>query len=218
MAAKKAVRKTEKSLEVIKEEAPMSNKLREPKVFIPLIIIILAAVLFFFKGFFIAALVNGQPISRISLISDLEKKDGKQALSALVNQTLILQEAKKKNVDVSQKEVDGSAKQIEDSLKKQGQNLDSALAMQGLTRQDFLMQLRLRALVEKLLGDKIKVSDKEIADYIEKNKSTLPAGMSDKEIKTGVKQQLEQQKMSSQSQSWLQDLQKNAKINYFVNY
>ena len=173
---------------------------------------------FLLKGLFVAVLVNGEPITRLSVIKELEKQGGQQTLSSLVNQTLILQEAKKKNVEVSQKEIDASAKQVEDSLKSQGQNLDTALTAQGMTRQDFLMQLKLRSLVEKLLGDQIKVTDKEIADYIETNKETLPTDLKEEEITKGVREQLKQQKLASKSQEWLANLAKNAKINYFVNY
>ena len=218
MAVRKKVKTTEKSLVVAEKKFKISEKLKNPKFSIPLIIIVLAIVGFLFKGLFVAALVNGQPITRLSLIRELEKQGGKQTLSALVNQALILQEARKKNIDTDQKEVDSEAKKIEDSLKKQGQDLNSALLMQGLTREDFLRQLRLRTLVTKLLADQIKVADKEIADYMEKNKDTLPKNLKEDELKQQVKQQLEQQKLAGKSQEWLAGLMKNAKINYFVNY
>lgn len=204
------------SLSVIESSKPKG--LIKSKLFIPLIIIVLAIVLFFTKGLFIAALVNGEPISRFTIIQELEKRNGKNALSALVNESLVFQEANKKNVEISQKEIEDSAKQIEDSLKKQGQNLDSALLAQGLTRKDFENQLKLRKIVEKLLANDIKVTDKEVNDYIEKNKATMPTGMKEGEIKTGVRQQLEQQKFSIKSQELIGKLEKNAKINYFVNY
>jgi len=196
----------------------ISERLKQPKIFIPLIIAILVVLGFFLKGLFVAALVNGQPITRLALIRELEKQGGKQTLSSLVNQTLILQTAKKKNIEVNQEEIDTSAKQIEDSLKEQGQDLNIALEMQGLTKQDFLMQLKLRSLVEKLLADKIEVTDKEVAEYIEKNQETLPENLKEDEIKKGVREQLKQQKLATKSQEWLVSLQKNAKINYFVNY
>lgn len=204
------------SLTVIESSKPKG--LIKSKLFIPLIIVILIAAGFFLKGLFVAALVNGQPISRLALIQELEKQNGKQALSAIVNQTLIMQEAKKKNVIVSEKEIDESAKEIEESLKKQGQNLDQALSMQGLTKRDFREQLRLRKLVEKLLVDKIKVTDKEVDEYIEKNKETIPADLKSEDVKNGVRQQLQQQKLATESQTWLDQLNKSAKINYFVNY
>jgi len=225
MATKRAVRKTK--LSATMQEAIMSksvdtysikDKLKQPKVFIGLIVVVLAIGAFFLKGLFVAALVNGEPITRIAILSELEKQGGKQALSSLVNQVLILQEAKKKNVQVSQAEIDAATKQIEDSLKTQGQNLDTALVQQGMTRQDLSMQLKLRNLVEKLLVDKIKVTDAEIADYIKKNKDTFPAEMKEEEIKKRVGEQLKQQKLGSASQDWIEELNKNAKINYFVNY
>jgi parvulin-like peptidyl-prolyl isomerase len=218
-------RKTKLSTEA--QEAVMSKsvgtysnmeKLKQPRFFIPLIIIVLAIAAFYLKGLFIAAFVNGEPITRIAVIKELEKQGGKQTLSSLVNQALILQEAKKKNIEVSQKEVDDAAKKIEDSLKTQGQSLNTALAMQGMTKQDLLMQLKLRSMVEKLLADKIGVTDKEITDYIEKNKDTLPTTSTADELKKSVGEQLKQQKMASASQAWLDGLTKNAKINYFVSY
>lgn len=213
-----AVKRAKKSSKSLSKTEDISSKLRQPKIFVPLIIIALILLAFSFKGLFIVALVNGQPISRISLIQELEKQGGKQTLASLVNQTLILQEAKKKNIEVSQKEVDDAAKQIEDSLKQQGQDLNTALAMQGMTREDFLMQLKLRSLVEKLLADQITVTDKEVADYMEKNAATLPTDLKEPEIKKGIAEQLKQQKLATKSQTWLGELQKNAKINYFVNY
>lgn len=218
MPVKKVAKKTTKVLPGVIAQSPATSKLKQPKVFIPLIVIILAVLAFSFKGLFVAALVNGEPITRVAVLSELEKQGGKQALVSLVNQALILQEARKKNAQVSQAEIDGAVKQIEDSLKTQGQNLDTALAIQGMTKQDFQMQLKLRNLVEKLLADKIAVTDKEIAEYIEKNKDTFPTNLKEPEIKKSVEQQLKQQKLASSSQAWLQELNKNAKINYFVNY
>ena len=76
----------------------IKDKLKQPKVLIGLIVVILIVAAFFLKGLFIAAVVNGEPISRITIISELEKQGGKQILSSLVNKILILQEAKKKHL------------------------------------------------------------------------------------------------------------------------
>ncbi len=225
MPVKRSVKRTSKAIKINEPVMPQpvdthsaTNKFKQPKILITLAVVILAVLAVVFRGLFIAALVNGQPITRLAVIQDLEKQGGKQTLSSLVNQSLILQEAKKKNVTVSQKEIDDASKQVEDSLKSQGQNLDAALAMQGMTKQDFLTQLKLRSLVEKLLADKIKVTDAEVSGYIEKNKDTFPTDLKADEMKQRVVEQLKQQKLSTESQTWLANLQKNAKINYFVNY
>jgi hypothetical protein len=196
----------------------IKEKLKQPKVIVGLVVIVLAIAAYFLKGLFVVALVNGEPITRFRVISELEKQGGEQTLASLVNQALILQEARKKKIEVSKAEMDASVKQIEDSLKKQGQSLDVALKAQGMTIQDLKSQLKLRNLVEKLVADKLKVTDKEIEDYIKTNKDSFPTNMKEDEIKKSVGEQLKQQKLSSASSTWIKELNKNAKINYFINY
>lgn len=215
--AQRAKVQEESKIDEVKQSSFLSS-LKTKKFLILLFLILIGGVLFYFKGLFVAAIVNGQPISRIAVVQELEKKGGKQVLSSLVTQALIEQEAQKKNVAVSQKEVDEAVKRVEDSLKKQGQSLDQALAFQGLTRNDFINQTKLQKLVEKLLAKDIKITDKEVNDYIEKNKNNIPEGMKPEEATASAKQQLQQQKLGSKAQPWIQDLQKKAKINYFVNF
>jgi foldase protein PrsA len=196
----------------------VGTHIKEPRVFIPLIIIVIAILLVLFKSAFVVAVVNGQPISRAQYNKMLEAQAGKQVMNALVTQKLIEEYAASKNVNVSQSEIDAQVKTIQTQLAQQGQTLDTALAAQGMSKDDFMTQLKLQTLVKKLLADKIKVSDKEISDYIEKNKDSLPTGESDAQIKSQVAQQLQQQKLSQQAQLLVQQLQQKAKINYFVSY
>lgn len=197
---------------------PFFQLLKKPKLFIPLIIVIVFGLLYYFRGLFIVALVNGQPISRITVVQTLEKRNGKQALEALITQTLIQQEAQKRNIDVSSAEINDLTKRIEDGLKKQGQSLDQALSLQGMTRKDLEGQLRIQKLVEKMVSKDVKVTDKEVSDYIEKNKATIPEDLKADEATKAARQQLEQQKLSQKAQSFIEDSQSKAKINYFVNY
>jgi len=224
--AKKVGSKTSQARNISKsDEKPLitqipsfKNDIKNPKVFIPIVLVILAILIFVFRSLFIAAIVNGQPITRMALDSNLEKKYGKQELTSFITQDLIMQEAANKNIAISDSEVSASIKQISDSLSKQGQSLDSALAMRGMTKQDFIQQLKIQKIVEKVLGDQLKVTDQEIQDYMDKNKDSLPTGLSDTELKAQVKQQLQQQKLSEKAQAWIADLQKKAKINYFINF
>lgn len=230
MATKKKAKKREgvtktapkKSLTKTFDTKPTKSKSKQPfnkrNFLILLGIAVVVGLLYYFKGLFVVALVNGQPITRLDLIQELEKRGGKQMLSSLITQTLIEQEAKKKNIDVSQKEIDEEIKKVEDNLKKQGQNLDSALAFQGLTRYDFIKQIRIQKLAEKMLSKDIKVSDKEISDYIKQNNAGVPKDMTPAEVTASAKQQLQQQKLGSKAQAWLADLQAKAKIQYFVSY
>ncbi len=197
--------------------ARVQENIKKPKVYIPLIVVVLLLLAFLFKNLFVVALVNGQPISRMQYQQQLEAQAGKQVMSSLVTQSLLNEEAARRHITVSQSDLDTQVKNIQSQLALQGQTLDSALAAQGLSKDSFMQQLRLQALVQKMLADKIKVSDAEISDYISKNQSTLPTGESDAQVKAQVRQQLQQQKLSSQAQSLIQQLQAKAHITYFVS-
>jgi len=49
----------------------------------------------------------------------------------------------------------------------------------------------------------------------QKNKDTLPTNMAEAELRKNVEAQLKQQKLGTASQAWLDQLNKDAKINYF---
>lgn len=212
IAPEKSIAKT---LDTISKSKQLLNK---RNILILLGIVIVVGVLYYIKGLFIVALVNGQPITRLSVIQELEKRGGKQTVSSLVTQALILQEAKKQNINVAQKEIEEEMKKVEDNLKKQGQSLDSVLTFQGLTKEDFIAQIRIQKLVEKMIAKDIKVTDKEISDYINKNNATIPKDMKPEEVTASARQQLQQQKLGAKAQAWLADLQAKAKIQYLVNY
>ncbi|MCL4415371.1 MAG: SurA N-terminal domain-containing protein [Actinobacteria bacterium] len=218
IAEKKETKIEESNTAAIETPKGFSDILRKPQVIVLVIAILVIGFAYQFKSLFVAALVNGQPISRITLINELEKQSGKQMLDSLISKALIAQEAKKQNVTVSQKEIDDEVKRIEDTLKKRGQNLDQLLAFQGTTKQGFIEQIKIQKTVQKLIGKDIKVTDKEINDYYEKNKESLPKNAKPEELKTTIKDQMEQQKLSEKFQLWMQDLRNKAKINYFVSY
>jgi len=210
-------RSTTTNVKIQKAMASMKEALRKPKVFVPLIVVIILGLLFLFRSSFVVALVNGQPISRMEYNQQLEAQAGKQVMNSLVTQLLVEQEASRRHISVSQSDLDTQVRTIQNQLAAQGQTLDSALAAQGLSRSEFMTQLRLQALVQKMLADKIKVTDAEVADYISKNQSTLPTGETDAQVKAQVRQQLQQQKLSTQAQALVQQLQAKAHITYFVN-
>lgn len=189
-------------------------KIKRSYVLIALGLVILLGAVYLLRNFFIVASVNGQPITRLEYNKELERLSGKQALNSLVTKTLITQEAKKQKVTVSNDETAAEIKEIETNLEKQGQKLDSVLALQGLTREALQEQVYLQKLIEKMVGKDIKVEDKEIDDYIAQNQESLPQEGDPKELRTQVSEQLKQQKLNDAVQSWLQQLQQNAKVTY----
>lgn len=179
-------------------------------------LLLLAALIYSFKGVFVAAKVGNQLITRQELDKELEKQAGKQALDNMVIEKLIIQEAKKKGVQASSAEIDVKMGEIDNQFKAQGQSLETYLASRGQTKDDLKKQVKVQLLVEKMLGDSVKVTDQEIKDYFDKNKSTFPKNATLDNQKEQIKNNLTQEKLSTSFQSWIETLRKDAKIDYFI--
>lgn len=204
--------------EVSERSSAKSPKLKKSYIIGALALVLLIALLYALRSVFVAAMVNGQPVTRLSLVQELEKQNGKQALNSLVTKTLILQEARKQNVSVTDQEVDAEIKKIEQNLSSQGQKLDQVLSLQGMTKDSLIEQIKIQKLIEKMVGKDIKVSDKEVQDYVADNKESFPEGSNEQQVNSQVREQLQQQKLNEKVQTWLDKLQKDANINYFVSF
>lgn len=198
-------------------KSPKAVRIRKSYFLTFLGLLILVAAIVLSRSLFIAAVVNQQPISRLAVIRELEKQGGKQALDSLITKTLIVQKAKEKNVTVEQKEVDGELKKIEANLAEQGQKLDQVLQLQGMTKEQLVEQIRLQKMIEKMIG-KITVSEKEVNEYIEANKDSLPQDQEQAKLVASVQERLQQQKLNERAQKFLEDIRNEAKITFFVNY
>lgn len=203
---------------IIEERDSAKPLYQRPRFIAVVVILIILAVVFYFKSLILAATVNGQPIFRISVIKSLEQQSGKQALNDLITKSLVYQEAKKRNIVINDTEVNNQIKTVSDSLSQQGQKLDDALKAQGLTKADLQDRIRLQLIVQKIVGNSIVVTNKEIDDYINANQASIPPDANLAQVRTQVANQLKQQKLSQKAQSLIADLQKNAKINYFIQY
>lgn len=187
------------------------------KLFYALWLIILFGLLYLGRSLVFAAFVNGQPISRLSVVSELERRGGAEVLDTLITQALIRQEAKKQNMSVSDEELNKLVDDLETQFASQG-GLDQVLTAEGMSREDLYNQLELQQLAEKILADKITVTDEEVASYLETNGDLMPEDATNEEKNDLAKNQLKQQKLSAEIQTWLSGLRQNANINYFVNY
>ena len=201
-------------------QAKKSNRFTGIKIkslLLPIAIVIVVLALGLLKDQFVVASVNREQINRIELIRALEKKEGKNALEGIINERLIIQEAKKKKIIVSDNEINDEISKIEKSIKDQGQNLDDLLALQGLTKQQLKEEVKTQLLLRKLVG-KVEVSDKEIYDFIEQNKASLPQDAKPEDLRSQAKAQLEQDKINQKIQSLVENLRKKAKIEYFLGF
>ncbi len=174
--------------------------------------------LFYSKGIIVAATVNGSPISRLSVVRELEKQGGLQALDALIQKKLIETEIAAKNVSVSDADIDSELKKIDEQMSGQGTTLADALAAQGMTEEDLREQIGVQKKIEALLADKVAVSDEEVENYMKENKLTVPKDAEPEEFKTQLKESLKGQKFQTEAQTWIANLRKEATVNYFVTY
>jgi foldase protein PrsA len=174
-------------------------------------------VAFLARGYFVAATVNGSPISRLSVIQELEKQGGKTALDSLITQKLIENEANKQNIVVSEEELNAEMQKIEAQVTAQGGTLEQALAQQGMTVESLRNQVRIQQQMQKLLGDKVTVTDEEVQKYITDSKATIPAG-EEESAKEQIRDQIRDQKLNQEAQVFITNLRNDAKIKYYVNY
>ncbi len=181
------------------------------------IVVLIGFLIYYNKGLFIAATVNGTPISRRAVIKELESVSGKSALESLITQKLINDEALKKGVTVTSDEVDTEIKNVETQVKAQGMTLDQALSAQGITLANLKKQITTQKKLEKILGDQIQVTDDQITQYIKDNKVSIPKGQ-EATYKEQIKNQIKQQGLSAAANELVASLKAQAKINYFVNY
>ncbi|QLG69441.1 MAG: Peptidyl-prolyl cis-trans isomerase [Candidatus Woesebacteria bacterium] len=187
-------------------------------VFFLLLLTALGLWIYSHLDWFVVATVNGKPIWRTELIKELEKRNGKQTASFLLSKALVYQEAKNKGINVSESEIKDLFNKYDEQFKTQGTSLKDALSLQGMTEDSYKEELKYELTVRKLLGDKIAVSDDEIKEYYDKNKSQFGKDQTLDAMKETIKQVLSDQKLSFNYQTLIQDLESKAKVKRFFNF
>jgi len=172
----------------------------------------------YFKSVFVAASVNGQAISRLSVIQELEKQSGKNVLDTMITKKLIRDELRKQGVVATVADVDAEVKKVEEQVMAQGGTLEQALAGQGMSLADLREQIEINKSLEQLLADKIAVSDEELKEYLSATQMPAAQGMSSEDTLNQAREQLKGRKFSTEATQWVSDLKEKAKIDYFVIY
>jgi hypothetical protein len=194
------------------------SKINKKQVILAIVLLLLFNLLYFGKSLFVAAVVNNQPIWRISLISELEKQGGKTIIENIIDKKLVAQEASKQGIKITKEDLDKELLAIDELMKGQGLSLDQALSIRGQTKEDLVEQIKFQKTVEKLFEGKINVTDQEIADYYKQNIDLFDKTMTFEQLKPDIKQQVFQQKLSTEYTTWLQGLRDSSKIFYWVNF
>jgi parvulin-like peptidyl-prolyl isomerase len=154
------------------------------------------------------ATVNGAPITQAEFLRAAGQQD--QALQSLIDQKLILQEAKKENVTIPDSEVNSEVGTIKQQL---GTDKDFATALQraNLTEPQLREQIRTQKLAQKMGAKSVTISDDEAQSFYTQNKAQYGTQTFD-QAKDQVKTQLLQSKQNEAIQTWIADLRSKAKI------
>ncbi|KKR88405.1 MAG: Foldase protein PrsA [Candidatus Gottesmanbacteria bacterium GW2011_GWA2_41_12] len=202
---------TENMMPTVSENSAEEKK-RNVKPYILIAVLLLAGVLLYKnKGLFIAGIVNGKPISAFQLNKALNDKYGKQTLEMMIDKQIILDAAAQKGVRVISKDVDNKEKELEKSLNGKV-SLTELLKNQGLTKSDFRDQLLVRLTIEKLFSNQATVSDKEIDDFLTKNKDQLGETTDSAKLRQTAIDNIKQQKIAEEFDKWFADAKQKAKV------
>jgi parvulin-like peptidyl-prolyl isomerase len=119
---------------------------------------------------------------------------------------------------VEQEVVTEQIKKIEAQIAAQGGTLDDALLQQGMTMEMLEQQIESQLKVEKALGEKVKVTDEEITTFVTENGIEIPEGEPVETFNQEIKEQLTQQKLQTEVQTWMSEVIDKATIKYYVRY
>jgi parvulin-like peptidyl-prolyl isomerase len=181
-------------------------------------VLLIGVAFVFTRGYIVAATVNGSPISRLAIISELEKQGGKQALEAMINEKVVTAEFEKLGITIDDNAVAEEIKKIEAQVSAQGGTLEEALTQQGMTMEILQDQIESQLKLEKALADKISVTDEEITAFMKENEVVPPAGTDVEAVKAQIADKLKQDKLKTEAPAWIKEVTDKASIKYYVTY
>lgn len=180
------------------------------------IILIIAGILLlatYKKSWFVAALVNGAPVTNLELQMKLNQQFRTQTLNQLINEKIILSEAGKMEATPTEQEIDTKIAELETNVGGK-ETLDSLLAQQGQTKTSLRDQIRVQLAITKLYENEATVSAEEVSTFLAENREVLQATDSASQEKEAY-DALKNQKLSQIFSQKFQELQSQAKIQIF---
>lgn len=212
--------KTKKTVKITKPKFSLSTlsnfkkiKLSDKRIYLAILVLGLILLISYKKSWFVAAMVNNTPITNFELLSRVNQQYRSQVLNQMINEKVILDEANKKHITITDKEINDRITQLEGSVGG-GQMLDNLLAQQGMTRTEYKRQLLVQMSFEKMYEGEATISAEEVTKFIETNKDQLQATDSASQIKEAT-DLIKQQKLSKIFQDKFQQLKNAANIKIF---
>lgn len=195
------------------------GKVTQTQIIIFLAVVIIGILAVKYRDEVVVASVNGEYITRMQVIKELEDQAAADTLDSLVTETLLFQEAERQGIAISDETVDQEITEIESSFVDQGQELATYLESQRISDVAFRRQVKLQIILEQLLADRIEVTVDEIDTYISENAEFFGDEDTSTEVfRNDIRDQLESQKSATEVQVLIQELRDNADVTYFKTY
>ncbi len=119
----------------------------------------------------LVATVNGDPITRDQLFQAMYDQGGQEALDQLITRKLIIQEAERLGLSVSEEELDLEIQSIVDeSFQGNEEELQTVLEFYGISMESFRDDARLNLLVRKLASEQLEGTEEETRQFFEENR------------------------------------------------
>ena len=118
----------------------------------------------------VVAVVNGEEIAKNDLFDAMYAQGGREILEQLVARKLILQEAEKSGVTISEEDLDAEMEQIiAENFQGSQEEFMSVLDLYGIDPDSFREDARLNLLVRELALTRMDITEEEVREYFEEN-------------------------------------------------
>lgn len=207
----KSARKVKIKVQILKQY--LSNLKQSRKTYLIVLLLGITILILTKRSWFIAATVNGQPITNFELLYKMNQQYRQQTLNQLIDEKIIFEEIRKNKILVTNNEIEKKYQEIEGRIGS-GDILDSLLAQQGQSKKTFKEQIKLQLAIERLYSQEATVSAEETDQFLKKNTAQLQATTSAEQGKE-AKQLLIQQKLGQVFREKFQQLKQQAKVRIF---
>jgi len=186
-----------------------------------LVIVLLVGTASFFlakryKSQFIVATVNYQPISRFQLNKVLSERYGQVVLDELISQALIKDLLKENSIEITEADIEEEITNLKTQLGGD-QVFEATMAQYGLTL-DKLKERLETTLGQKKLASALfspEITSDEVSEYYIQNTAAFE-GKTFQEVEADIKNNLLDQKLQQEFNTWFEDKKENASIRSFI--
>jgi|GEM_PF-2158114 len=145
--------------------------------------------------------------------SSNEKELERRVLEQLIEERILLQEAKREEIVISEEELKSALQNLKDRFPTK-EEFDRELRRQGLTiselNDNLRKQLSILHLIEKNVKRKIQVTNREIREYYAQHKDEI--GKGEEEAKEEIRNLIFDKKFNSAFARWMEKLKKRSVI------